>query len=300
MLAHDLERFNQAVALAQAGQTAQAYAGLKALQPAYPTNADLLLWLTFTAPDPLESEMYLLRLRTVAPNNPHLAAAYNWLQAEKAKRAPVTPPPIPSASPYAYSPGYNPAFEPSRAPVQAQPRRKGSATALWSVGVLGILLLAAAAGTFLFNSFGTSGGSRQLGTYTAQNNFTLPDLQNRQVNLSDFQGKPVVAFFWASWCGYCNREMPDITSVASKYSDKAVILGINGDEDTADARSFAAAKKLSFPVLLDTGNIPVHRQFKVQSYPTHIFFKADGTVAKTVVGQMSRAELERELNRIVP
>mgnify|MGYP001380916236 FL=1 len=60
--------------------------------------------------------------------------------------------------------------------------------------------------------------------------FTLRDVQNRKVSLSDFRGKYVLVEFWASWCGDCRREMPIIKTIHAKYKDLA-ILGVSFDRN---------------------------------------------------------------------
>jgi peroxiredoxin len=60
--------------------------------------------------------------------------------------------------------------------------------------------------------------------------FTLRDVQNRKVSLSDFRGKYVLIEFWASWCGDCRREMPIIKTIHAKYKDLA-ILGVSFDRN---------------------------------------------------------------------
>jgi thiol-disulfide isomerase/thioredoxin len=56
--------------------------------------------------------------------------------------------------------------------------------------------------------------------------FALPDLQGKQVRLSDFRGKTVLINFWATWCTACLAEIPDLIELREKLGDRIVILGI--------------------------------------------------------------------------
>lgn len=85
-------------------------------------------------------------------------------------------------------------------------------------------------------------------------NFTLPDLNNKQVSLSDHEGDVVFMSFWATWCAPCMVEMPHLQRIYDKYKDQGfVLLAISAD----DARSASRVKPLikskgfTFPVLLD-------------------------------------------------
>ena len=82
--------------------------------------------------------------------------------------------------------------------------------------------------------------------------FSLPDLDGREVSLSDFRGKWVLVNFWATWCPPCLEELPELESFHSKHKDAgAMVLGINM-EDIApgELREFVDEQFLSYPILL--------------------------------------------------
>src|SRR5690606_32548559 len=60
--------------------------------------------------------------------------------------------------------------------------------------------------------------------------FTLADLEGKEVSLSDFRGKYVLINFWATWCQYCDLEMPDLDRLYKENED-LVVLAVNVQEE---------------------------------------------------------------------
>jgi hypothetical protein len=91
MLSSDLELFQQAVSLASAGEKVSAYRILSSLATAYPLDANVLLWMAFTAPDLNMSKLHFNQASAADPANSSLESARQWLATEEAKlRVPVT------------------------------------------------------------------------------------------------------------------------------------------------------------------------------------------------------------------
>lgn len=64
-------------------------------------------------------------------------------------------------------------------------------------------------------------------------------LDGEQLRLDDLRGGPVIVNFWASWCGPCAKEAPDLQAVSQRYADDGVtIVGVNVKDDVAAARNF--------------------------------------------------------------
>src|SRR4051794_25828149 len=60
--------------------------------------------------------------------------------------------------------------------------------------------------------------------------FTLTDLDGKTMRSTDWHGKVVLLNFWATWCGPCRAEIPDLVALQDKYRDELVIVGISEDE----------------------------------------------------------------------
>ncbi len=161
--------------------------------------------------------------------------------------------------------------------------------------VVGILLVAGAALLLIAQHSDTSSlypvkiGAR-LG------NFTLTDLSGKQVQLSDYAGRPVLINAWATWCPPCKAEMPDINAYYLAHRGEGfVVLGINAGETLAQAGAFATQLGLSFPILLDPSEALMDA-LHIADFPTSILVGRDGLVKAVHVGQMSPAMLQREFS----
>jgi hypothetical protein len=79
MLPHDLEKFNQAVELANSSQREKARRLLIELMRIYPEDANVLLWFAFTTPNRVQAQLALSKVRVIDPHNPSLVGAESWL-----------------------------------------------------------------------------------------------------------------------------------------------------------------------------------------------------------------------------
>lgn len=122
--------------------------------------------------------------------------------------------------------------------------------------------------------------------------FTLEDLDGNPVRLADQQGQVVLVNFWATWCGPCRLEMPELQARYDALKDQGfTVLAVNLDEPREDAALFAQDLSLSFPVLLDPG-ATVNDLYRVRAYPTTYFIDRDGNVDALHVGILSAAQLD--------
>ena len=108
--------------------------------------------------------------------------------------------------------------------------------------------------------------------------FTLEDLNGKQVSLSDYAGKDIVINFWATWCGYCKTQLPWIQEVYDKYADSGLtVLAVNIQESYQQASQYIEKQGFTFPVLLDK-NGSVGQLYCIPALPATIFIDSKGTV----------------------
>ena len=113
------------------------------------------------------------------------------------------------------------------------------------------------------------------------------------VNLSDFHGETVVVNFWATWCGPCRSEIPDLSAFQQAHPE-VHLLGVSVDERMSAAGVRAAARRLGaeYTILLDPTSAAAG-PYNVSTLPTTIVIGPDGTVMDTVIGTVSERKLER-------
>jgi cytochrome c biogenesis protein CcmG, thiol:disulfide interchange protein DsbE len=130
--------------------------------------------------------------------------------------------------------------------------------------------------------------------------FTLPDLEGRSVRLEALRGRVVAVNFWASWCGPCRAEIPELSRVYAAHKDKCfVMLGIaeesGGRDDVAEsARRFG----IDYPVLLDDEG-RIGEAFKIPGYPRTYLIDHEGKVRHTFSGAVDRADLDAALQPLL-
>lgn len=104
------------------------------------------------------------------------------------------------------------------------------------------------------------------------------------------KGKKVAINFWASWCGPCHMEMPDLVRFAEEKQDDFIVVAVNVAETLKEVEPFVEKYGIDFPVLLDTTG-ELTQQFQVLGLPTTIFLNSDGTIASKHVGVITRSQL---------
>lgn len=131
--------------------------------------------------------------------------------------------------------------------------------------------------------------------------FVVLNNEGKEVNLSDYFGKPIVLNFWASWCGPCKIEMPTFDKVYLKYKDKINFLMVNltdGSRDTVTGvKEFITNAGYSFPVFFDT-NYSAAENYGIYSIPTTIFIDKDGYIMDYHIGIMSEELLINYIQNI--
>lgn len=132
-------------------------------------------------------------------------------------------------------------------------------------------------------------------------NFTVYDLDQNEINLSDFFGKPIIINFWASWCGPCQMEMPDFNEAYTAYQNEIEFLMVNmtdGSRETLEkASSFIKEKGYSFPVYYDT-KYSAAITYSVSSLPTTYFIDAKGNLIAHAKGAINAETLQKGIDMI--
>ncbi len=108
--------------------------------------------------------------------------------------------------------------------------------------------------------------------------FTLHSAAGANLRLKEQRGQVVMLNFWASWCGPCRQEMPQLDRLYEKYHAAGFqLLGVNVDEDVRNATGVSSKLGLHFPVLLDTEK-KVSRLYDLNTMPSTVLIDRDGRV----------------------
>ena len=124
----------------------------------------------------------------------------------------------------------------------------------------------------------------------------LTDQFGNTHTLSDYKGKVIFLNFWATWCGPCRNEMPDIQKLYEEYSAQGedaevVILGIAGpgigqEGSAKEIAGFMEENGYTYPVLMDESG-EMFTQYGISAFPTTFMIDKDGNVYGYVPGQMT-------------
>jgi len=132
--------------------------------------------------------------------------------------------------------------------------------------------------------------------------FTVYDLEGNAHKLSNFQGKPVLLNFWASWCGPCQMEMPDFQKFYESHGDKVHFVIVNltdGQQETVESASaFIAEKGYTFPVYYDT-DIDAAMKYGVSAVPVSYFIDAEGRFVAWAQGALTADMLQQGMDMLL-
>ena len=120
--------------------------------------------------------------------------------------------------------------------------------------------------------------------------FTLKQLKGSNLKLIELTGSVVLINFWASWCGPCREEMPLLNALHKKYEPLGfTVLGVNVEEQVANAEGFLDKFPVDFPILLDNKN-QVSKLYEVIAMPTTVVVDRDGNMRYLHQGYQSGDE----------
>ncbi|MEO5824057.1 MAG: TlpA disulfide reductase family protein [Vicinamibacteraceae bacterium] len=119
----------------------------------------------------------------------------------------------------------------------------------------------------------------------------LTTLDGRRYQLSDDIGRRVVILnFFATWCGPCRAEMPELERYQRQAGDTVRLVGVDAQEARELVAGFIAQVKTTFPVVID-GDGAVQRRYGVDSFPTTVVIGADGRIKLYEVGMIANADV---------
>ena len=132
--------------------------------------------------------------------------------------------------------------------------------------------------------------------------FTFYDEEGNPHRLSDFRGKPVILNFWASWCGPCKMEMPDIDLAYQKYGEEIHFLLVDltdGSQETMEkAAAYIDQEGYTFPIYFDLDMEGAYG-YSVTGIPVTYFIDEDGNMVAYYQSAMSAEILQKGIDMLL-
>jgi len=116
--------------------------------------------------------------------------------------------------------------------------------------------------------------------------FTLESLAGGKVSLASYKGKVVLLSFWATWCGPCKQEMPEMEALYQKLKPRGFeVVAVDMMEDKAVVADFVKKSGYTFPVLLDhTGEVGGGQMYNARAIPTNYIVDKSGRIVGRKIG----------------
>jgi cytochrome c biogenesis protein CcmG, thiol:disulfide interchange protein DsbE len=131
-------------------------------------------------------------------------------------------------------------------------------------------------------------------TPTPAKDFSFPDLSGKKIALSSFKGKVVLLDFWATWCGPCEAELPELIETFERNKAKGfTVVGVSMDEEPEAVKPFAKEKKIPYPVLISGGEPP--EGYQIFGIPTAYLIDRDGRVVRQYLGPKNVEQLAADI-----
>ena len=128
--------------------------------------------------------------------------------------------------------------------------------------------------------------------------FSLPDVTGQVHRLSDHRGKWVVVNFWATWCGPCMVEIPELMRFHARHKDHdAIVIGVNFEEiETPALEAFIAEMGIDY-LVVRAGDTPILPFEPLKGLPSTFFVDPHGELVASHVGPVTGAAIEDFLAR---
>ncbi len=124
--------------------------------------------------------------------------------------------------------------------------------------------------------------------------FALTDLSGKEHKLSDYKGKNVLVIFWATWCGPCRVEIPDLIELRRTISEDDLAMLAISNESPALAKRFVQQAKMNYTILIDRGTLPGPYN-SISAIPSGFFIDRQGKIKLSTTGLVSLNEIKAVL-----
>lgn len=130
----------------------------------------------------------------------------------------------------------------------------------------------------------------------------LNDLAGQAVRLNQFKGRVIVLNLWATWCGPCRKEIPDLIKLQATYPDDVTVIGIViQDKFGENVKKVVREFGIRYPVVDGNDHTDFERAYgPFWALPISIVIDRQGLVRKKHQGQVTLEQLQREIRPLIP
>ena len=130
-------------------------------------------------------------------------------------------------------------------------------------------------------------------------NFKLDTLEGKPLSLADYKSKVILLSFWATWCGPCRAEVPDLVELQNKYKEQLQIIGLVVDDDDQEAiKKFVDEFGINYPVAIATDALRLEYG-GIPALPTSFVLDAEGRVVQKHEGLRDPVLYEVEIRSLL-
>lgn len=170
-----------------------------------------------------------------------------------------------------------------------------------AVGAFGLALMTLNAPAFHLDATGPETSACPANAKPANLNFTLKDIENKDVKLSTLKGKVILLDFWATWCGPCKIEIPWFVEFQQKYGKSGLqVVGVSVDDTLAKLKPYVMQMKMNYPVLQGLGHDDMQDAFgPMFGIPVTAIISRDGKICAKHAGLSSKEEFEKQIKSLL-
>jgi peroxiredoxin len=131
--------------------------------------------------------------------------------------------------------------------------------------------------------------------------FSLPDINGKNLSLSSFRGKVVILSFWATWCPSCKEEMPRFNTLYNEMKSRGLeIVAVSSDYSLGYLKDYLSDKNFNFTILFDEKRT-VTRQYRIPYLPVTFLIDKKGLIVEKIPGEFEwpSAGMQEKLEKLL-